>query len=186
MSRLSLTLAILLSLAACDRQAPDAAQGQQSTGPAKPALAGTIDDSHAGALMPVETVRDPAGKTLNLGALQGLLVLLSLWATWCAPCVTEMPQLDALAAELGSSVRVVTVSQDLQGETTVPPFFARMKFTALEPWLDPDNALGFEVESETLPTTILYDASGRELWRVTGAYDWSGAEVRERIAAASR
>ena len=62
---------------------------------------------------------------------------------------------------------------------------AQRGFSKLEPWLDPDNDLGFEVGSGVLPATVLYDASGREVWRVVGEFDWSGAEAREAIAEAS-
>ncbi len=169
-------------LAACDRQAPEPAQGEGALAGDKQVLPGEIDRAHAGMLMPAMAVTSPTGEQLNLGALQGQPVLLNLWATWCAPCVVEMPMLDELAEELDGAVRVVTVSQDLTGAAAVEPFFAKGKFARLEPWLDQDSALGFRVESSVLPTTILYDASGREVWRVVGEYDWSGAEAREAIA----
>ena len=152
----------------------------------KASLAGEIDRSRAGTLMPAATVASPSGEQLNLGALQGQPVLLNLWATWCAPCVVEMPQLDELAGELDGAVRVVTVSQDLTGAAAVEPFFAKGGFEHLEPWLDQDAALGFRIESDVLPTTILYDASGREVWRVVGEYDWSSAAAREAVAEGTR
>ena len=187
MSRWSLTLVLALTLAcgACDRQADGAAQGEAGLATDKTSLIGEIDRSQAGALMPAVTVRDPQGMELNLGALQGQPVLLNLWATWCAPCVVEMPLLDDLAEEFDGAVRVVTVSQDLAGADVVVPFFAQARFRKLGPWLDPDSAVGFKVESDVLPTTILYDASGQEVWRVVGEYDWSGAAAREAIAEAS-
>ena len=188
MSRWSLTLVLALGLAVagCDREGGEAAQGEAGLAGDKSSLAGEIDRSQAGALMPAIAVRDPRGKELNLGALQGRPVLLNLWATWCAPCVVEMPMLDELAQELDGAVRVVTVSQDLGGADRVVPFFARARFSRLEPWLDPDGALAYSVESEVLPTTILYDASGQEVWRVVGEYDWSSAAAREAIAEAGR
>lgn len=150
----------------------------------KPVLTGVIDDSRAGDLLPAIEVRDPAGKALNLGALQGQPVLINLWATWCAPCVVEMPMLDDLAQDLGDDIRVLTISQDLQGAEVVEPFFAKMKFASLKPWLDADNKLMTATNADNFPTTILYDASGREVWRVTGDYDWSSAETQEAITAA--
>ena len=140
-----------------------------------------IDDSRAGDLLMAINVVDPAGTQLNLGALQGTPVLVNLWATWCAPCVVEMPMLDDLAAEMDGELRVLTVSQDLQGAEKVEPFFAKMQFEKLEPWMDPENQLGFGLGGGQLPLTILYDASGQELWRVTGEYDWSSAETQEAI-----
>jgi thiol-disulfide isomerase/thioredoxin len=180
----SLTLALsAFALAGCDRQAPEQPQADASAAP----LAGTVDPGHAGELMPAVTVRDPGGKQLNLGALQGQPVLLNLWATWCAPCVEEMPLLDGLAGDYGDRLRVVTVSQDLQGEQEVPPFFAKEGFAHLEPWLDKDNALSELLGGGNLPTTVLYDASGSEIARVLGGFDWSSPEARALIdeAAAS-
>ncbi|WP_338445328.1 TlpA disulfide reductase family protein [Pelagerythrobacter marensis] len=183
--RLSFTcVALALVLAGCDRQAPEAAQGEGASAEDKAGLAGIFDRSHAGDLMPAIEVVDPDGETFNLAAAQGTPVLLNLWATWCAPCVKEMPQLDDLAGEYGDSLRVVTVSQDMGGAEKVRPFFASMGFDHLEPWMEPDLELGFALESQSLPTTVLYDASGREVWRVVGEHDWSGADVREAIAEA--
>lgn len=179
--RLSLTLLLALPLAACDREpAPDAQEQGELEG-AKPDLVGTVDQSHAGELMPAVLLKDPAGKQINTGALQGGPVLLNLWATWCAPCVVEMPMLDELAGEYEGAVRVMTVSQDMQGAEKVEEFFAANDFENLQPWLDPENTLGFGIGGGVLPTTVLYDSAGREVWRVVGEYDWSGAEAREAI-----
>jgi thiol-disulfide isomerase/thioredoxin len=187
MSRWSLTLVLALTLAcgACDRQAEGAAQGEAGLTGDKTSLAGEVDRSQAGAPMPALTVRDPQGRTLDMAGLKGQPVLLNLWATWCAPCVVEMPMLDDLAQELDGAVRVVTVSQDLGTPDRITRFFDQGGFKRLEPWLDPDGAVGLAAESQVLPTTILYDAEGREVWRVVGEYDWSGAAAREAIAEAS-
>ncbi len=183
-TRNALILASLaLAVSACDREAPEDAQEQGALGGEKASLSGVIDDSKAGALLPAMNVTDPSGKSLNLGAVQGEPVLLNLWATWCAPCVVEMPMLDDLAQELDGQVRVLTVSQDLQGADKVTPFFEKMQFEMLEPWMDPENELAFATGGGVLPTTVMYDSNGQEVWRVIGEYDWSSAEAREAILA---
>lgn len=181
-SRLSLTLVLALgvAVAGCDRGGADKAQESSADEVAGQAT-GSIDRAAAGELMPTAEVKDPDGKTLNLGALQGTPVLLNLWATWCAPCIEEMPQLDALAGDYEGRVRVLTVSQDMAGAEKVVPFFAERKFAHLEPWLDEANDLGFAIGGGTLPTTVLYDGSGREVWRVVGAYDWSSEKARAAV-----
>lgn len=146
-----------------------------------------IDPSFAGTLVPEMVVRNADGAELDLGITEGPM-LLNLWATWCAPCVVEMPQLDALAGELEGELRVVTVSQDMRGAEVVTPFFAARGFARLEPWLDPETELSAQFsQSGQLPLTILFDASGREVWRVAGGYEWDSPEaiaaVREAIAA---
>ena len=142
---------------------------------------GEIDPSNAGALMPVINLGDPSGRSLNTGALQGGPVLINLWATWCAPCVKEMPLLDDLAAGYDGRLRVLTVSQDMGEPAKIAAFFERGGYAMLEPWHDPDNAFGFALGDTVLPTTILYDASGREVWRVLGDFDWSSEEARAAI-----
>jgi thiol-disulfide isomerase/thioredoxin len=185
MSRSSLILAIpLLLLAGCDRAAEAPAQPVEDTGSLP---AGEVVRKFAGTPIPAMQFSDPAGKQFDLTAQDGP-VLINLWATWCAPCVKEMPQLDALAATLGDEVRVITVSQDVRGAEVVTPFFARGGYSRLEPWLDPDASLSAQFTPEgVLPLTILFDATGKEVLRVTGGYDWStpqaAALVREALAA---
>ena len=109
----------------------------------------------------------------------------NLWATWCVPCITEMPMLDELAAELGESVRVVTVSEDMTGAEAVEPFFAARNLSNLPKWMDPKNDLAVAYGGGAgLPLTVLYDAQGKEVWRILGGYDWSSAEARELVAEA--
>ena len=179
MSRFSFTLAIVLGLAVagCDRGTPERAQeSSASTAPTA-----QIDASEAGTPIPAVVVADPAGKSLDLASLRGTPVLMNLWATWCAPCVKEMPLLDVLAGEYDGRLKVLTVSQDMQGTEKVEPFFAQGGFAHLEPWMDPGNDLGFAVGGGVMPTTVLYDAESREVWRVQGEFDWSGEEARAAI-----
>jgi len=187
MSRSSFILcASLLLLAACDRAAEAPAQPGEASGPAK-AAAGEVVRSFAGTPIPAMTFGDAAGKRLDLAAEDGP-VLINLWATWCAPCVVEMPQLDRLAGELEGEVRVITISQDVRGAEVVTPFFAQKGFARLEPWLDPDAQLSAQFTPEgVLPLTILFDARGKEVLRVAGGYNWDSPEaialIREGLAA---
>ena len=173
MSRSSLTVlfACGLALVGCDRSGADQAQGSTAV------PAGVVDRSMAGEMMPAVNLTDPNGGALNMGGLDGTPVLLNLWATWCAPCVKEMPQLDALAARYPGQLAVVAASQDVQGAKAVAPFFARQQLNSLHPWLDPENLLMDGLAVEALPVTILYDANRQEVWRVTGRFDWSSEEA---------
>lgn len=163
-------------LAGCDRAAEAPAQPVEATASAEGA-AGVPTRAFAGTPLPDLQFNDPAGKVLDLGAADGP-VLLNLWATWCGPCVKEMPQLDALAGALEGEVRVITVSQDMRGAELVTPFFAKNGYKRLEPWLDPETTLSAQFTPEgALPLTILFDASGKEVLRVTGGYDWGAPEA---------
>lgn len=135
----------------------------------------------AGELLPAMNVTDLEGRELNLGALQGTPVLLNLWATWCAPCVKEMPMLDDLAGEYRDSLRVVTVSQDMGSPDRVAAFFEEGGYEHLPSWMDRQAELGFALGGGELPTTVLYDAQGQEVWRIRGDYDWSSEEARAVI-----
>lgn len=176
-------------LSGCDRQSGDEAQPQASGAGAENAkdLAGLIDHTFAGSAIPQVTLTDPSGAMIDLGQMGGANdkrpILLNLWATWCAPCVVEMPLLDDLAGEMADDVQVLTVSEDLQGAKAVTPFFEESKFANLPQWMDPDNNLAFEFGGgAVLPLTVLYSADGEEIWRVIGGYDWGSEEARAMIA----
>ena len=128
--------------------------------------------------------QDPAGEPASIPQFAGKAVLLNLWATWCAPCVVEMPALDALAARENNIV-VLAVSQDLNGQEAVRDFFADRDFRKLQPNIDPELTLMRRLGISTLPTTILYDASGHEVWRMSGMADWQGHSAARLIAEAS-
>ena len=135
--------------------------------------------------MPPLLLPDLAGRAVAVPeAWAGRPVVVNLWATWCAPCVAELPTLDALAASHAADQRVLTVSQDMSGTEKVAEFLKARGGTRLEPWLDPKNDLAFHYQVTTLPTTILYDAKGREVWRYVGGHDWSGPDAAALIAQA--
>ena len=173
-------------LAGCDRQSGELAQPQASASAgaaAKAATSGAIDRSHKGSLLPQFTVKDLVGRELQLTSLKGKPLLINLWATWCAPCVAELPQLDRIAAD-HPALKVLTVNQDMDKLDKVAPFLKAHGVTRLEPWLNPDNSLTFQFGADTLPATILYNAQGREVWRTTGGRDWTSADTATLLAEA--
>ncbi len=96
-----------------------------------------------------------------------------------------MPTLDALAALEEGRVSVIAVSQDLQGQKPVTAFFQLAAIGNLEPYTDPDNALLTAFGNNiALPTTILYDSQGREVWRVIGGVEWDDVEMAKLLAQA--
>jgi thiol-disulfide isomerase/thioredoxin len=105
----------------------------------------------------------------------------NLWATWCAPCVIEMPSLDALAVREGEALNVVALSQDMGGRELVTQFFGQRSFRELEANLDPQMQFMTQLRLDTLPTTILYDAEGREVWRMVGMADWESERVQRLL-----
>lgn len=193
-----LLLLAVVSIGGCNKQPPAGSQASETIqGPATngaPANAavtetvveeviGTIDRSHKGEAAPATPFESPAGATVTLASFKGHPVLLNLWATWCAPCVKEMPTLDTLAQSLGDSVQVIALSQDLEGSKKVDPFFQHAGFRKLQPWLDTNAAMSSGL-TVNLPETILYDSEGKEVWRMAGGMDWTGQTARELVAEA--
>jgi len=174
-------LLLLLALAACDQPAPETGNAGPDqpgwSGPPQAPPTGRLDRSNAGQAAPTIEFEDPDGAPASLADFRGGPVLLNLWATWCAPCIAEMPTLDRLAAREADRLHVLTISQDLDGRAKVEAFFARQGYRNLETWLDPQMALMTGLKADTLPTTILYDARGRELWRVVGMEDWESGRA---------
>lgn len=186
-------------LAACDRQSPPSDQanaamsgevaptsGEAAKGASKDgAFDYRLDRSKAGTTAPDFAFLDPQGGKKTLQDFAGKPLLVNLWATWCAPCIAEMPTLDRVAAAYGpKGLGILTISQDNQGLEAARPFFDKHDLPHLKAWADPENQFGFHYATGLLPTTVIYDAKGKEMVRVIGAMDWEGSEAKALIDAA--
>ncbi|MFT3968051.1 MAG: TlpA disulfide reductase family protein [Sphingobium sp.] len=151
-------------------------------GEAKGDFSPKLDRTHKGADAPDVVFSDPVGKDVTLADFRGRPLLVNLWATWCPPCVAEMPMLDGIAAAYkDKGLRILTVSQDTGEPARIAAFFTKNRLPNLAAWRDPENQLGFHYATGLLPTSILYDREGKEVLRVAGAMDWSGTEGRALI-----
>ena len=172
-------------LAGCDKQSTPAPQPKAAevSIAAEPEQAGTLDISHRGATMPAVVFEDSNGAKFRLSNLRGKPLLVNLWATWCGPCVAEMPTLDTLAGRESQRLQVIVVSQD-NSRALVDGWWAKRSFKRLKPYLDSKNDLGFAFDTGVLPTTVLYDAAGKEVWRVVGGMNWDGPRANTLLAEA--
>jgi thiol-disulfide isomerase/thioredoxin len=132
---------------------------------------------------PVHAFQDGAGQPVHVADFKGKVLVLNLWATWCAPCVAEMPTLAKLAAAYaGRPVAVVPVSVDTQKDVEKARAFIG-KNAPLGFYSDPQMKLPFAFKPPVsgMPTTVIYSADGVELGRLSGGADWSGADARAVI-----
>ena len=133
---------------------------------------------HEGLAAPDTAYFDSAGNEHRLTDLTGSGIVLNFWATWCAPCVREMPQLDRLKKLVAANdIHVLAISQDRQGALVVKKFYATNKLDGLKILVDKGSRLIRSLKGRGLPTTVLFNKKGREVGRVTGMADWDSPEV---------
>ena len=126
------------------------------------------------------------GETMSLANFKGQFVLLNVWATWCAPCVIEMPSLNTLSGQYSSDdFTVVTISMD-QTDAAIETFFKKNDLSNLTQWRDPDLNLAPKLNARGLPITVIYNPAGDEIARVSGEADWASEEAKKLIEAVLR
>ena len=126
---------------------------------------------------PTRMFKNAEGQDVNLSAYHGKTILLNIWATWCAPCIAEIPSLDRLQKEQGNSAfEVVAVSQDMHA-VDAESFLKTKGIENLSFYHDNTLGLASDVEVMGLPISIFYDENGREIARIPGEVNWQSAEV---------
>lgn len=134
--------------------------------------------------MPTRALRDANGAETSLAAYQGEVVVLNLWATWCAPCVEEMPTLGALQRRFGDRIRVVPISVDSEGDLAkAQEQLADLTGNSLPFLVDISRGVLFDAQAPGMPVTIIYDRNGQERARLAGGADWSSDEAAAAIEA---
>jgi thiol-disulfide isomerase/thioredoxin len=126
-----------------------------------------------------------AGVATDLSQWKGRVVLLNLWATWCAPCRKEMPELAKLQKLLGSDqFEVVALSEDLKGAEASQAFLKDSGSDNLALYVDPKATALAALQSAGLPTTVLIDRNGKEVGRLLGPADWASDDAQALVKAA--
>jgi thiol-disulfide isomerase/thioredoxin len=149
------------------------------------ALAHAADTPRLGEFIPVAppqpapavSFTTDAGKHATLGDFRGRPTVINLWATWCAPCLKEMPSLLKLQAEIAGRLTVAAVAEDHRGAAVVDPFVARYNLAALKVYLDPHQAVAEAFGVSDLPTSVVLDAAGRVVGRVLGGVNWTSPKM---------
>lgn len=187
-----LLLASIVAVSGCDRQSAPASQPVGNTvlsvSPQSPkASSYAIDRSHKGKPWPTFSFEAPNGDKVTLQSFKGRPVLVNLWATWCAPCIKELPSIEKLARREAEQLQVLAISQDMEGRKAVDAWWQKQSFTLLQPYIDAKADFSFSLSGDgVLPVTILFDAWGAEVWRVTGPMEWDGAEAKALLKDADR
>lgn len=173
--------AAALALAACHQNAGQTGNQASATAPAQD-LKGVHRDFR-GKPAPATVFNGPDGKPVRIADFKGKPVLVNLWASWCAPCVKELPTLDQLARS--GRIQVLAVSQDTGPRASVVAFLKEHRITTLKPYQDPNMGLSGALGPDTvLPTSILFDADGKEVWRYIGDQDWTSADAAKLLSEA--
>jgi len=182
-ARSLLLLSLALLVPACGKEEQPA--NNQAEAEAGVPVKG-VDRSHRGQRAPDVRFQDPDGEEIGLAQFRGVPVVVNLWATWCAPCVKELPTINAVARshDKDGSLGVIAVSQDSGPQGSVEAFLQKLKVDDLGAYHDPKMALSGALNAQVLPTTILYDAQGREVWRYVGDLDWTSAEAEKLLSEA--
>ncbi|HUR43000.1 MAG TPA: TlpA disulfide reductase family protein [Aestuariivirga sp.] len=168
--------------------APDAMNVGDATGITKELSTGAL------AAFVVKTERKPVpdiefydgdGKGVKIGQWKGRVVLVNLWATWCAPCRKEMPALAELQAKLGSKdFEVVAISIDRKGIEASAAFLKETGAAALKLYVEPSSRILNDLQALGLPATVLIDRQGYEIGRLLGPAQWNSPEAINLIEAA--
>lgn len=132
--------------------------------------------------VPDTPFQNGAGETLTLSDFKGKLLIVNLWATWCAPCIREMPTLDALEAELGGDTfHVIALSQDREGERVARPFIEKNGWKNLELYVNDGTTFGRDAKVRGLPTTLIIAPDGMEVARLEGTAEWDSEDIKAAL-----
>ena len=149
-------------------------------------LAGAVQaagfEERPAAPAPELKAQDLAGATKTLADYRGKVVLLNFWASWCPPCLREMPSMERLRVKMAGRPLAVVALDSAETREEVDVFLAKMKvgFPIL---LDPDGSNTKRWKVFALPTTFLLDASGRIRYVLTGPTEWDEGEALAKIEA---
>ena len=125
--------------------------------------------------------KDDEGKEISFSDFQDKILLLNFWATWCAPCIKEMPSLDRLKKKINKNFDVIAISVDRDGVKKVKDFFNEYKITNLEKYFDIKNSLAKEMNLIGLPTSFFINKKGDLIGYFQGDLEWDNNTVIEFI-----
>jgi thiol-disulfide isomerase/thioredoxin len=132
-------------------------------------------------VLPDFALATPEGPLRKLSSFEHPSLIVNFWATWCAPCVKEMPALDRLNAKLGGKdFQVLAINQERNGPKIAKPF-AEKQGWKLPLYLDPATGFYRDAKLGGLPTTLVIGKDGKEVARVAGEVVWDSPAVEKMV-----
>lgn len=185
MKKLTIVLGLFLSLAvSCRREEQPHSSSEDTRAARKTPPAATSTGTDVGSLMPEYSAMWLDGSKFDLETRRDKVVLLNVWATWCGPCVFEIPELQAIHDKYAPrNFEVIGVSVDDLGVEPVQQFVNehKMKYPIA---LDPDGNVANMLQTSVLPTTVLIDRDGKIVWKRFGQIAPNDPELMKAIEAA--
>jgi thiol-disulfide isomerase/thioredoxin len=118
----------------------------------------------------------------TLEEFEGSVILVNLWATWCNICSKELPELDQLQKKLRKKpIKIIALSQDFKGVGPVKEFYQAMQIKYLDIYLDEKNKIFNELHISGLPTSLVVDAEGQIVAKISGEVDWYNEEIEQLL-----
>lgn len=119
------------------------------------------------------------GENLFMSKFKGKVVLVNFWATWCAPCLKELPSLDALQGQFdGNEFEVIAIAADPKGPEVAQEFLDKLEIKNLNLYADPGLRVASSIGgANVLPVSILYGRDNMEIGRLVGEADWTAPEA---------
>lgn len=131
---------------------------------------------------PNVTFLDETGNETSFNAFKDKVILVNLWATWCAPCIKEMPDLNELQKSMAATdFEIVLISENQDGIESSLKFLKDNNISELKTYIDPSRKVARAFKSSFLPTSILFDRSGNEVGRLIGPAEWNSGDTRALI-----
>lgn len=175
----AMIFAALLSYGILSHAKPDDAAGQETSVKEVPAA---METTAAQPPLPAVTFYDADDDDVTLADFEGDVLLVNLWASWCTPCVVELPALEKLQGKLKSEgFKVVAISVDRDTPEKIQDFLEKKGIEGLDFYYDRDREVPRKWTYQGIPTSFLIDRAGNVVQKFDGPYDWDKGEIFERI-----